>query len=598
MTTSTADQSGSDGFQAARTGVSVMEMLNKAETALQDDASLATTVADAIDASAAAEATLKTALGVGSGSGVDLHTNEVSVMDYGAVGDCPRTNSTAGATDDYQAFQDAIDAVAALGGGVVHVPGGLAYLIGSSGSSQNGRPYGLEIKSGVKLKGGGSLNTMLRKPDNDDHELLVTLTANTYTDIQIEGLTLDGNEPNQSSSDADDYMMLWLKNVTRCTLRDLRVINPTSFSIRIGDCSYVRMEDIRVDNQGSNINSDCIHFYDTSHVVCNNLIVRSDGDDAFIIACEQSDISDYVVTGLIAETFGAPGSCRAVMLHGQDVTTEFTMENIVMRGVTIPQSSAGAVSIRDCSIRNCMFDFAIKDVYDGVFLFPGNSNFTGSIKDCVFNVVCYNSESTVLNAATTYGTIEDCQFNVQALNVDSTSSMVALYGSRLQAKLNINGNSAASYGAVIYCDESDLQINAVNCGQNILMQGSADNNTISLGMLSGAGTYDVNIQPGATGNRFIGGKIASGTNLDDADWFGTGGAHARGVETAETTDGSGKISINHGLVTTPKFLSVNAYQYDCQIEAVSATTFDVQINNAAGAAQTSITPTVYWEAAL
>lgn len=124
----------------------------------------------------------------------------VSVYDFGAVGD--------GETDDSEAIQAAIDAVAGMGGGVVYVPPGV-YIAKA------------RIHSNVHLTGAG-YNSVLKLPPNsvksgtspEGQPSVVTNSdwTNGNTGIAIINLRFDGNKANQSNVGTEHDVI----NLARC----------------------------------------------------------------------------------------------------------------------------------------------------------------------------------------------------------------------------------------------------------------------------------------------------------------------------------------------------------------------------------------------
>jgi hypothetical protein len=101
------------------------------------------------------------------------------VNDYGATGD--------GATDDYQAIQDALDAVPA-GGGTVYIPSNATYIVGTT----------LQIDNNTHVIGGG-WGTVLKMKDNANLNTGI-LASDTKDSITIANLALDGNKANQTNN--------------------------------------------------------------------------------------------------------------------------------------------------------------------------------------------------------------------------------------------------------------------------------------------------------------------------------------------------------------------------------------------------------------
>ena len=113
----------------------------------------------------------------------------VDAEDFGATGD--------GSTDDVAAIQAAIDHVNSVGGGEVRFEAA-EYSISDA----------VVLKTGVRLVGKGSANTILKLATNANTPVVSTLNFSTLTggdtnggptDFGFIGLTLDGNKANQSA---------------------------------------------------------------------------------------------------------------------------------------------------------------------------------------------------------------------------------------------------------------------------------------------------------------------------------------------------------------------------------------------------------------
>ncbi len=77
-------------------------------------------------------------------------------------------------------------------------------------------------------------------------------------------------------------------------------------------------------------------------------------------------------------------------------------------------------------------------------------------------------------------------------------------------------------------------------------------------------------------------------------------SESEGVSSS-TTDGSGDISVTHGLQSTPNQVRLTPQGttfYQMQVHSIGASTFSVRVLDAAGAAVTSTAVTVHWEASL
>jgi hypothetical protein len=136
------------------------------------------------------------------------------VTAYGAVGD--------GVTDDTLAFQDAIDACNAAGGGTVFIPNG-TYLISSVNTGVVGWAGCIKLQSNVRLQGESRAGVIL-KLDADQPVFTRLLIADGATDATVETLTIDGNRTNQAF--AEEHMSgIFVGNTSRLKVQDCTLIN-------------------------------------------------------------------------------------------------------------------------------------------------------------------------------------------------------------------------------------------------------------------------------------------------------------------------------------------------------------------------------------
>lgn len=135
------------------------------------------------------------------GEAVSAASGITSVTAYGATGD--------GSTDDTTAIQDAIDAVAAAGGGTVFLPAGTYIVTGLT----------IPVDAPVILRGAGPDSTFIKLANSADANVIETASIDTWTGtddmplpsaggavygFQIRDLTIDGNRDNNYSGGVAD----------------------------------------------------------------------------------------------------------------------------------------------------------------------------------------------------------------------------------------------------------------------------------------------------------------------------------------------------------------------------------------------------------
>lgn len=168
-------------------------------------------------------------------------------------------NATASATgqvvehDDTAAIQNAINAANTAGGGTVYFPPG-TYLT---------RP--LNLASNVVLLGGSKAYTTLQLKENSTTPLL---TGSSISNIRIEHITLDGNKTTGGSG----VDSISLTSVTQAIIRNCTIKNGHGHGMEIISCSYVLVEENRIQDNGAN----GIIFKDTTYLsIVNNDILNS-----------------------------------------------------------------------------------------------------------------------------------------------------------------------------------------------------------------------------------------------------------------------------------------------------------------------------------
>ena len=190
----------------------------------------------------------------------------VSVKDFNAKGD--------GVTDDVAAFNAAINAMYAAGGGTVWVPSG-TYIIGGSGSYR-----GIVLKDNVWLRGAGrdQVTLKLKAAANSS----VINLENDHNRIQISDLTIDGNKAEQTLT-SDGVHGIRLQGNGNVIFARLRVTNAVYYGIGVGYTPEIqeqvtdgRFEDLEIDNNGrvSDAQGDGFDGKRTARCVFQNIYVH------------------------------------------------------------------------------------------------------------------------------------------------------------------------------------------------------------------------------------------------------------------------------------------------------------------------------------
>jgi polygalacturonase len=213
------------------------ELFDELEDALAAEAA-ARAAADAAEAvtRAAADTALDVRLDDLEAGGSNYWFN---VADYGAAGDA--------VTDDTAAIQAAIDAAAAVGGGIVICPPG-TYLV-SEYSTTHGCLF---LKSGVHLRGTNRNAVTIKLADSQRTSvcMIATTVARGATriaaksDQTISDLTLDGNKANQSVEVQIQRDGVFAQDVERLRIERVTSQNFAGDGVYIGtEANHTQMTD-------------------------------------------------------------------------------------------------------------------------------------------------------------------------------------------------------------------------------------------------------------------------------------------------------------------------------------------------------------------
>jgi hypothetical protein len=146
-----------------------------------------------------------------------------NVACFGALSD--------GSHDDAPNIQAALTAANALGGGLVIVPPGTT-MIGATLNIFSYTTLRLEQGATIKLK-------------NNSNVYMLSNNHAGISDVVIQGGTWDQNGANQTQT-PPGWMgqSIWLWNCTRCTIRDLSMLNALKFSIHVSGATDLLVEHI------------------------------------------------------------------------------------------------------------------------------------------------------------------------------------------------------------------------------------------------------------------------------------------------------------------------------------------------------------------
>lgn len=257
-----------------------------------------------------------------------------NIRDHGAVGD--------GVTNDAVAIQAAIDACHAGGGGTVLVPAGATYL---SGSLVLKSFVDLHVERGAVLQASGdwaditerrvvtALSSGVVRADTPESGQF--LAAYGATQVSVSGAgTIDGAGRHYVLEDLGPiYRMpverpftVFFIDCTRVSLRDVTIVDPALWTIRLTGCSDVLVHGITIDGDMRLPNGDGL---DLDH--CRDVRVSD---------CRIS-CSDDAISLKTCEEFPDAGPC----------------ENITVTGcVLTSRSSALVVGVDSCdTIRDVVF---------------------------------------------------------------------------------------------------------------------------------------------------------------------------------------------------------------------------------------------------
>jgi len=323
---------------------------------------------------------------------------DVSITDFGA-----RTD----AANNAEAIQKAIDQCSVSGGGTVNVPTG-TFMIGS-----------LYLKDGVNLRLhiGATLKAI------SDPAMLPGRAV--VAGVNIRNVAITGEGTIDGSGDHANFQfgnnqgprsnVVKLTNCSDILIKDVSLINSSSWTLRLHLCDGVRVNNIKILSHG-NWNNDGIDI-NSRNVVISDCIVDCD-DDAI---CFKSEVAGYVVENVTVTNCIIASSCNAIKFgtasHGG--FRNIAISNCVIRKVSgndmqkwttrIPRLTAETTVISGIALevvdggfmdRVVISNISMQDVQTPLFIRLGNRSGTGTLKNVIISGITARSESLITSSIT------------------------------------------------------------------------------------------------------------------------------------------------------------------------------------------------------
>lgn len=504
---------------------------------------------------------------------------------FGAVGD--------GVADDTQAIQDAISR-----GGYVYSRDMTHRVSRAATDPFSGRGYCLSVDSNTTLDFGNSKITNLA--DDNDTDIIITLGAGSYENIEITSLEVDGEAvPNDNVKKG---FCLWLRNIAGLRLSNIKTVNSRSWGVRIQACDRVDLRSAKT-THGPNINADGIHFIDTNNVVGNNIDIYTEGDDGFIIEALYSDVENYNITGLNVEANVSVASAgRGVFIFQEENVNPaiLGMKNIKINGVVKNCKGGAFVTSGALNVLNMDIDISSSECEYGMYLQYGSSVNTdqGSIKNSSFKGLISNTTKNgffmnPLNSSVA----ELCDFNIRVYNPADGFTGATIKGQEHTGSFVVDydpfaSKASHSNGVQLDATDCDLYVMCKGANNNLQFADNAQRNNIRIGNLKDAVVSDVAASSSVNcfENNVYGGSIATLTQNGALRnrFYHTRGATFESRDNL-TPDGSGAVSVAHGLPAAPRRTQITTESNSVQANLVStdATNINLEIRGFGGALVTS-----------
>jgi hypothetical protein len=468
----------------------------------------------------------------------------INVKTYGALGD--------GSTDDTAAIQAALDAAAAADGGEVFFPAGI-YMVTT----------GLSLATGCSMRGGNPRTTELKTTSlTGDVLTLAGSSASVYgLGFTCASMRTAGRYISMSAAARDNV------------IEDFILTN-----------AFIGIE---VGTAGAGVV--------ITHINKGEIfgIAPTDGVGIKISGGNDTYISNMVITS----TAGALTECKAgVQIQHSGAVWMHTVDCISTRvGLLVDPGTSQAITW--CFFTACAFD---SGVAYGIKIAPTTG---GSVVGLYFSNCWSSTNSHGLYVTEAGGGVVDgVEFNSGRMINNQYQGLLVDGGSNVNLRDSaIAGNSVVSVGGHAGVLYNDSVTNFAVTGNTLgATYGLGVNHSYGLAVGTSCDSYVI------IGNTLLGNVTAglsdgsSGTAAlrvcaDNLGWVNNITGTASG-----TTDGSGDITVTHGMSGTPTQVvasTMTSTYYHVQAHTLGATTFKLRIYDAAGApVLATATPGIAWTA--
>lgn len=462
------------------------------------------------------------------------------------------------------------------------------------------RGYSLLIPSNSTIIGDGVEKTII-SAFNDAliWDVITDDRNNPSTNIKLDGFTVFGDHDNRPKGGIG----IWFQNCTQLTIGEIFVNKMTGFGVRLNTCSKVYFDTIRVESTKVQPNDDGIHFYDCNTVVGNKAVVKTAGDDCFIITAELADCYDISVDQVVVSS---PTGNRGLLLNlGDSADAMHSIYNVKIGVVANDCPNGAAAILYRAAFDNIDINVQSKGCENAFRVDLASIGFgKGSLRNSRFNV---ESLSDIEHGVFVLDgdVIEGNEINAIVYNNGDGFEPVSLQGTGWTGSVSVNHDPDSTkvspkFGLDTYTISSMLDVRVVNANGGVNLRSTAQNNTFNL-VSKNTVSHSVANNSGTSVNMFVGGEIDSTVNLpNNNEFFGVRGADTRGNSNL-AVDGSGIITIPHGLTQSPGHVVATysgANAYTARHSSSDATNIYIGLFDAAGAAVTTGTHRIMWQASL